>query len=277
MKKRAILIILIAIFAVVLASRLFFAYQTPYFEGDAYDTLRQVEHITETGFPDYGLKTDNVDMFPPLFHYILAFFNLFLPIAIVGKLLPNIFMALSVFVVYLLARRLTRSEAPALFTAFMSGFIPILFSSTLNNVSHYTLTVPLVLLLILSFITLEDNFYAGLFTVLIFILPLVSAFSVVLVLCLIVYLLFAKVGNVKIRKREVELAVFAFLLVFWLIFLIYKKELLIYGIDILRQNLPLPLVNQYFSQTGVLDAIYRIGYLPLLYGIYTIYDYLFKS
>jgi hypothetical protein len=277
MKKRTIWLILIAIFAVVLASRLYFAYQTPYFEGGAYETLRQVEHITQTGMPDYGLQTDNVNMFPPLFHYLLAFFNLFLPIALVGKIIPNILMALSIFGVYLLARRLTRSEAPALFTAFMSGFIPVLFSNTLNNVSHYTLAVPLVLLLILSFITLEDNFYLSLFCVLIFILPLVSPFSLILVLCLVVYIIFAKIGNVEIRKRESELAIFSFLLVFWICFLIYKKELLFYGFEILRQNLPLPLVNQYFSETGVLDAIYKIGYLPLLYGIYTIYDYLFKK
>ncbi len=96
--KQKIYCLLALVFAFSLGVRLYFAFQSPTFtSGDAYFTIRQVEHIRQTGLPifedalSYGGRTY---IFPPLFHYVLAFFNLFLPITIVGKLIPNIIASL---------------------------------------------------------------------------------------------------------------------------------------------------------------------------------------
>ena len=89
MKMRYYHWVLIALFFLTLSSRLFFAFQTPDFDYDAYFNLRQVEQIKETGLPSYeddlsyGGRTH---YFPPFFHYLLGFFGLFLPIELVGKL-----------------------------------------------------------------------------------------------------------------------------------------------------------------------------------------------
>ena len=82
------------IFSLVLGMRLYFAFQAPYFSEDAYFNIRQVEHIRETGLPlfkdDLSYSGRNF-LFQPFFQYILAFFNLFMPLNLVCKLLPNIF------------------------------------------------------------------------------------------------------------------------------------------------------------------------------------------
>jgi len=94
----------IGLFVLVLAIRLFIAFQSPYFNYDAYFSLRQAEHITTTGLPlyndplSYGGKTQ---LFAPLQYYVLAFFSLILPLTLVAKIIPNIFASLLVVLIYL--------------------------------------------------------------------------------------------------------------------------------------------------------------------------------
>ena len=89
---------LLAIFIITLTVRLVLAFTSPNLTYESYFHLRQVEQITETGLPQYQ---DNLSyggreiIFPPAFHYLAAFFNLFLPLGFVAKLLPNILIAIS--------------------------------------------------------------------------------------------------------------------------------------------------------------------------------------
>ncbi|MBI2665042.1 hypothetical protein HYX12_00280 [Candidatus Woesearchaeota archaeon] len=75
--------ILLGIFLVTLLTRLTLAFIVPNFTYESYFHLRQVEHIGQTGLPLYqdGLSYGGRELvFLPLFHYLAAFFDLFLPL-----------------------------------------------------------------------------------------------------------------------------------------------------------------------------------------------------
>ena len=82
--------ILILIFILTLSFRLYLAFQTPNYDYDAYFNIKQIDEITNTGVPSfddplsYGGSTF---VFSPVFHYLLAFFNLIFPSILVFKIL----------------------------------------------------------------------------------------------------------------------------------------------------------------------------------------------
>lgn len=269
------------IFGLVLGIRLYFAFQTPYFSQDAYFNIRQVEHIRNTGWPlfkdDLSYSGRNF-LFQPFFQYILAFFNLFMPLNLVCKILPNIFASCLIFIVYLIAKEITNSKSAALFSSFISGFIPIFFAETVNSVSVYSLVIPLIFFLIYLLIIINKNEkYIGYFIVAIIITALMHPSSFLLIIALLLYVLFIKLENLKQRRAELELIIFSTILVIWLNFIIYKNAFLIHGQFMIWQNIPKLLLDQYFSQLSILSALYYIGIIPLISGIYIIYKYIFKK
>ncbi len=269
------------IFSLVLGIRLYFVFQTPYFSEDAYFNIRQVEHIKNTGLPifkdDLSYSGRNF-LFQPFFHYILAFFNLFMPLNLVCKLLPNIFASCLIFIVYLIAKEITKSQGAALFSSFISGFIPIFFAETINSVSVFSLVIPLMFFLIYSLIKInKDEKYIGYFIVSIIIIALMHASAFLLIIALLLYILLIRLEHLKQRRSELELIVFSTILVIWLNFIIYKNAFLIHGQFVIWQNIPKELLGQYFSQLSILSALYYIGIIPLFSGIYMIYKYTFKK
>ena len=85
LKKNYVGFLLAFLFLSVLAIRLSIAFQTPYFSDDgSYLALRQIDEITSTGTPLYHDPLSyggRLFIFPPLFHYILAVFNILLPLS----------------------------------------------------------------------------------------------------------------------------------------------------------------------------------------------------
>ncbi|MBU4283907.1 MAG: glycosyltransferase family 39 protein [Nanoarchaeota archaeon] len=269
------------IFSLVLGIRLYFAFQTPYFSEDAYFNIRQVENIRNTGWPlfkdDLSYSGRNF-LFQPFFQYILAFFNLFMPLNLVCKLLPNIFASSLIFIVYLIAREITKSKGAALFSSFISGFIPIFFAETVNSVSVFSLVIPIMFFLIYSLIKINKHEkYIGYFIVSIIIIALMHPSAFLLIIALLLYLLFIRLEHLKQRRAELELIIFSTILVIWLNFVIYKNAFLVHGQFVIWQNIPKELLGQYFSQLNILNALFYIGIIPLVSGIYIIYKYIFKK
>ncbi len=273
--------LLILIFIAVLSFRLYFAFQTPYFSDDnSYFVLRQVEHITKTGFPLYN---DNLSysgrtmFFSPFFHYILAFFNLFLPITLVGKIIPNIFASLIVFAAYLVTKEITKQKKTALIASFAAGFIPIFIRETVNSISVFSLMVPLLFFIIYALLKLNTEKRFALYLIIsISVFIFLDIISFVLILGLIFYFLLTKTEDIQQNKAELEVVLFSCFLFFWLNFIIFKKAFLLYGPAIIWQNIPNVLLSNYFSQITILEAIYVIGILPFIFGIFIIYDFIFK-
>jgi asparagine N-glycosylation enzyme membrane subunit Stt3 len=272
-------VILAIILLLVLASRLLIAFQTEEFNPEAYFNLRQVEHITEKGYPLYDddlSYSGRTFLFTPLFHYLLAFFNLFFPLMLVGKIIPNIFASLLVVITYFLARYATGNKKVALITAFFSGFIPVFFTSTINNVSVYTLAVPLIFTVIFFFLkTVKRTESAGWFLVFFILLVLTHSAAIILIISFMIYLILTKIESFKTNKREVEMTLFATFLTAWFFLIVYKKALLKHGTLVIWQNIPSSLLSSSFSQLTFFETIFFIGIIPLLLGVISVYTAFF--
>ena len=271
-----------AFFVITLAIRLAMAFQTPHFSDDAsYFALRQIDEITNTGTPlfndplSYGGR---YYMFPPGFHYVLAFFNLFLPLAFVAKVIPNILASLLIFVVYFLTREITKNRLAAFYSAGISGFIPIFFQKTVNSVSQYSLAVPLAGFSIFCFIRMQKNIRYGYpLIIAITALTLVHQSALLLVIALVFYIVFLKIENIKESPAELEVVLFSSFLALLIVMLMYRQALLTEGLGIIWQNIPSDILARFYRDVTVLGAIAKIGIIPFFYGIVTIYRYLMKK
>ncbi|MCK4521851.1 MAG: glycosyltransferase family 39 protein [Nanoarchaeota archaeon] len=274
--------ILIAIFLIVFGTRLHFAFQTPHFSSDdSYYTVRQINHITKTGLPitndslSYSGKTLSL---PPLFYYILAVFNLIFNIEFVAKFFPNLFASSVVFVVYLISKELTNNKRGALLAAFAAGFIPVFFSKTLNSASVFSLVAPIMFFSLYCMLRInEDKRFVSYFIMSLLILRLTTPFAAILIITLLIYLLFITLENIKPTRAELELILFSTFMILWTLFLNFKKALLKHGIAAIWQNIPKQVLSQYFSQINIVTAIYFIGIIPFIFGIYVIYRYIFRE
>ena len=148
--------ILIAIFLLTLAIRLILAFSVPNLTYESYFHVRQVEQITDNGFPSYqddlsyGSRTLR---FLPFFHYFMAFFNLILPITLIAKILPNILLSTLAITVFFISKKITNNEIASLFSAAIVGFLPIIF--TTNHFTPLSLFIPLIFFNIYTFINLK--------------------------------------------------------------------------------------------------------------------------
>ncbi len=276
-KKHLLMISLLVIFLITVGIRLFYAFGTSTFSDDsAYFTLRQIEHIKDTGHPlyydplSYGGRTH---VFLPLFHYILAFFSLFFGTIAVAKAVPNIVASTLVFVVYLIISRITRNKWVAVLTAFISAFIPIYISETINSISVYSFTIPLSFLMLYFLLSRKFN----LFLASLILFMLLSPSVVLIVMTMILYFVFSWVEGFTPHRAEIELTVFSVFLVTWFYFLVYRDAFLLYGYRIIWYNIPKEVLAKYFSQFDMPTALYQIGIIPILSGIYMFYHYMFKK
>lgn len=280
MKNKTAVMWLLIIYALVVSFRLYFAFQTQYFDYDAYFDLRQIEHITETGLPldndllSYGGRDF---LFLPTFHYLIASFATFIPLDLVAKIIPNILAASLVFVVYLIAKHITKDRAASLFAAFISGFIPIYVRETLNSVSTLSLQIPLIFLLLYCFMRLRKTNYVILFAILCFVLPLVGLASLIMILVFFFFALLAYIEKFSFKSRALELSLFFTFVSLWLIFLVFKDAFLIHGPAIFYQNIPSQILGQYFKEITMAQAISGIGIIPLIIGSFVLFKYLFKE
>ncbi len=268
------------IFIFVLSIRIYMAYQTPHFnDGEAYWNLMQAEHIKETGLPMFydDLSYGGRDyVFSPLFHYMLAFFNLFLPITLVGKVIPNLIASTLVIIIYFIAKEISTDYVSAIFAAIVSGFISIFMSSTINTVSIYSFFFPLMFLAIFCFLRVNHKHYAYAFIILVFLLSLTHQGTIVFIAGLLVYLALLKLENIENNEFEMQMILFSTFLFIWLHLIFFKKMLLFHGFGIIWQNIPTEILRNYYSETTLLVVLLSIGTIPLMYGIYATYHYLFK-
>ena len=149
------------VFLLALGFRLFFGLQKNFFSSDqAYFNLRHAEHIASSYFPivydslSYG---GNLILNTHVFHYFLALWDVVFPQWFVYKVLPAMLASSVVFIVYLIAKEITKSETAALFSAVLAAFIPVYLASTLNQVSTTSLSLPLFLLLLYTLLKIKTQ------------------------------------------------------------------------------------------------------------------------
>jgi len=272
MNKNKIFLILIFLF--VLAFRLYFVFQSGGFSSDeAYFHLRNINYIHENfGF----LYHDNLSfggnyiLYPMLFHYFLVLFS----IPILLKIIPEILLALFIFVVYLICKEITKDEKSALISALISGFIPIVMNETLNQISIYSLVFPVMFLLLYSLLKLKD--YVFYFIILSFMLPFMHQTSFIFVFSVLMFLILSFIEDFEIERDKLEAIIFSCFLILLINFIIFKKAFIEFGLSVFLQNIPSEIFSNYFRNINVLQSLSYIG-VPLVLGGFGIYYGLHKE
>ncbi len=272
-------IILCFLFLFVLAFRLFFAFKVNHFNSDdAYFHLRQMNYFLENlSFMDY----DNLSyggrfvFYPPFFHAAMGILSL--GSVFMLKLIPELLFAFTTVIVYAIAKDISGNSYSALFAAGLSGFVPMLFSETLNNISIYSFVMPLLLLMLYSLDKLDRKKYMWIFVLCSFILPLTHASALIFVVACFLYFLITAGGAILPSRVEKEGVLFSVLLIILLEFIIYKKAFLQFGAGMLKENVPSNILADSFRQLVPLDLFVGVGLLPLVLGAFGIYFALLRD
>jgi len=274
------------VFLSVLLIRLVLAFMIPEFTYESYFHLRQVEQIIETGFPLYHdpLSYGGRELaFLPFFHYLAAFFGLFLPITLVAKILPNLLTALLVPITYLISKKMTEHETGSLIAAFIAGFLPILYFT--NGFVVNTLFLPLIFTAIYFYLNIEETAkkndpklmkYIYIYIAVFFLLCLTSPLAAIMLIGLGIYALLSLLEGKKIYREEIEVMLFSIFLYGWVQFLFFKKSLLDEGISFVWQNIPSTIIAQYFPKFSLGVALVLVSIIPFVAGAVVVYRSLFQ-
>ena len=257
-----------AIFLTVLAIRLYFAFQTPYFSSDeAYFHIRHTEYIAENLKPIVNDELSYGGRFvlnSHVFHYLLALFKFVLPGMLAYKIIPEIILAMLVLLVFAIAKEITNNETAALFSALTSGLTPILFKATINQVSIYSLILVLLLYMIYIFFDLRNK--VRWFVLLSLLLPLVHPAGFFFAASMIVYLLLTGLESIEVEQISKESIILVLFFNLLIAFLLFKNAFLTTGLGAAWQNVPSELLDSYFRNINVLEAVTSIGIIPIIFG-----------
>nr|MBT4247049.1 hypothetical protein [Candidatus Woesearchaeota archaeon] len=268
---------LLAIFILTLVTRLILAFTVPNLTHDSYFHLRQVEEITHTGTPlfddplSYGGRALH---YLPFFHYVVAFLNLFFPLSLLAKIVPNLLLSLLPFIVFALSKKISNNETAALFSAFISGFLPILFST--NAFNPLSLFLPVAFFALYCFLNIDKKGFALYFLLSFFVLTVTSSATFLLIVGFMIYLLLSVIEKKKIKKPELELIIFSVFFYIWIQFVFFKNVLISQGANFIWQNIPSQILTQYFPQISILNALLLVSIIPFIAGIFVVYQSLFQ-
>ncbi len=273
--------LLILIFLFVLFFRLIAVFQIEGFTTDAYFNIKHINYISENYKPmsydelSYGGRDVLIS---PGFHYILAFFNLFLPLQFVLKFLPELFLAMLVFVVYLISMAITKNKNASLFAALISGFVPLFVERTLNGVSVYSLLLLVMFYMFYCLIKMvEDKKYVSRFVVLSFVLPLIHPTSLVFIFSIIFYIIFLVSEGMEVNNLRKEAFLFSIILILLVEFIIFKRAFLQHGFGLVNYNIPEQIIEDYFRNVTIFSLMAGVGVIPLIFGVVGIYNGVFKT
>ncbi|MEK6947650.1 MAG: DUF6541 family protein [Nanoarchaeota archaeon] len=273
MKLKTEYLILAIILISTLTFRLYFSLNTEAFKSDdSYFHLRQVQDIVKE---HHLLKYDplsyggRIIIYPPLYHLLLALLSFGNLLWI--KIISEILISTLVIIVYLITKELTGDAKSALFSALLSAFIPGLINHTLNELTVYTLALPLLFLVLYLFLKLENRRLLIMFLISLLLLSLTHATVFILILVLLFYFFLMGGGALNASKIEKEAAILSILFVMLVSFIIYKKAFFTYGVNIIWQNAPLNILVDKFKDLTPIDLVLNVGIFSLLLGAIGMY------
>lgn len=265
---------LIAIVSITLLCRLILAFSVPNFTYESYFHLRQVEHIKETGTPLFvGELSGREFVFLPFFHYFIAAWSFLFPLEILAKIIPNLFIAALPLIAYGIAKKITTHKHAPLFSALITGFLPILFFT--NSFTPETLALPLIFLAIFSFLQLKEKKYLYLY-ILLFLTISLTGLASILIAGLFIYIIVSFVERKSVPAEEMELIFFSLFFFLWINFLFYKNVFINEGISFMWENIPVDMVTQYYPTFSLAEAILLVSIIPFVVGIYVTFRSLFR-
>ncbi len=283
MKKSTAALVLLVLFIISFFFRFYFFYNTETYDNDqAYYVIRQVESIksSKTALYDDPLSYGGREnVFSSGFYYMLYLFSIFFPEDIVLKFIPNILASTTIVLIYFIVKQITKNPFVALFSSFIGIFIPIYLLETTNTISPNTVAVPMFLFCSYLFLNIEPKkeWTIILYIISLLIFSVVSAASIIFIMCLLLHIILLKVENMSLTKIKKETIIFSIFCVLWVQFLLFKKALLSHGPYVVWQNIPFEFIINYFSEINILLIIYFVGIVPFFYALYIIYKYFFQK
>ena len=265
--KEDVILFLIAI--VAFGFRLFYSFLSPFYSSDqAYFHLRHSEYISSHFLPlirdplSYG---GNVILNSHVWHYLLAFFDVFFSQSFVYKVIPAFLASSIVIIVYLYARELTNNEYAAFFAALLSAFIPIYLKLTLNQISLLSFYMPVFLLILYSLLNIQTH--KKMFIFLTFILVLLDPLNFLALFTLLIYGVLLVSESIEMQKIEKEAVGFVVVFFAFINLIMFRPLYLEQGLAAVWQNLPLDIYGSLFQNFDLFETIGVIGIVPLILGI----------
>jgi hypothetical protein len=266
-KKALTIICLVALFI-----RLLFAAQSATLAPEAYPTVRQVEHIVDTGLPLFDDEILGAAPEFPLFPYIVAFSALFLPDNLAYIITPNILAVTLHIALFFLILELTNSKQLAFAGSFASIFLPSYLEATLLTVSSLSLAIPLFIVLVTLFLKLRKtkenrNVLLFVFLVLCFTHPI----ALICFPFLVGTTILTTIRRSKDEVAQLEFALFASFFLLWLYILLYKESLAASGIRTLQANLPAAAQSAVYADVTLVTLATAIGVIPFGLALFAAY------
>jgi len=281
MKQKTAYLIVLLFFIISVVFKLFFAFLADSYSYEAYDVIRNIESIKDTGKPLYYdplAYGGRENVFPPIYFYLLSAFSFVFNMGLVIKILPVLFSSALVFVMYAFVYEVTRNKTISLVSSFISMLIPIFFAETLLSASIYSLFIPLMLLCLFLFLNITKpstkSYFGYTFFVLIFSI-LLHPSSFVIILGFVFYLILSKILIQRADRREIEMVIFSIFFFLWFYFVLYKKAFLAHGFNLIWQNLPSKLISDFFVHISLIQIMEMLGLLVSLLAIFSIYHSIF--
>jgi hypothetical protein len=276
-KKRYIILALL--FIIYFTSRLYFSLQTPNFNDDkSYFALNEIEHISKTGKPiTYNDSDNKINSIMPFYYYIFAPLMFFSNSIFLIKILNNLLASFLIVSIYLVTSYVIKSRRISLLCSILAASLPIYVNETINKINTNSLLLPLGFFMLYLFLKIEKlkSFELLLFVTILTILT--SSSSFMFLLAIMIYLFLSFLENRKIPRIEIEYTSFVLLFFLWIILIVYKDVFQSLGFSIIWQNTPSLIMSNYFKNISLVTILGNIGFLPFIFGVYTVYSYLGKK
>jgi hypothetical protein len=273
------LVLLIVLIIGTFSLRLAFAVNTENFSYNAYLPIRLINQVADHAslFRHDSLSFGGrLLLVSPLFYYIMAALSWLGPNELVLKTAPQLFISILPFLSFLIVHEITKKSEAALFSAALTAFVPILFSETLFSLSPIILALPLTFTATYLLSKIPRRSAVISFVITILALALVHHSSILLIASLGGYLIISLLEKMRIPKAELEIIFFSAFIYLWIQFLFYKEAFLSHGIALIRQNIPMEIIHDYFVAIPLIGVLIAVGFIPALVGLYSIYKYLLK-
>lgn len=273
-KKVYFLLFLVSLSVFIIALSTFI--NADFFSDDySYFELLQAKNIANTGFPDYNnvlVVASNRFVFMPLYEYLLGAVFAFFGSVFSLKVFQALILALIPIGVFRLSYELRGEHFPALLSAMIGAFVPVIWQLSSNSLSKIPLIIVLMLFSTEFYLkSLANKKFLGLFYVFFIILSLTSNVSILFVCALVFSIFLSSIDNKKINSTEIELLSFCFAVSIFVVIITYGGQISNIGTKVIWLNTPSPVLSLEYQDFNLAQLIYSLGIFPMIYGSYSIY------
>ena len=117
----------------------------------------------------------------------------------------------------------------------------------------------------------------GLFVILSILLPLINPIAFLLSISLIFYAILLNIEFVKLSKVTKESILFYIFISLLIEFIFFKQPFINLGFSVVWQNIPNEIFRDFYRNISILEVIFQIGAVSLIFGIIGIVFGIFKQ